>query len=562
MALPAYDQCIKASHVFNLLDARGVISVTERQSYILRVRELAKACGAAWLKTEAAAASRRSATDARPPPRTLLRRNPRPHAAPGGGGSAQARHRCAGRARLRSTRAPRPSRRRGGWRCMSPACPCAGAGRARGAQGPARRRARRPPSRASCKAPASPRSTRRRSSERSQEGRVLRRRIERPGRPTPEVLAEILPADHPRPSPGRNRCAGARPPASPAPLRWVRPLHSILCTFGPETEEPEVVRFAVDGIASGDVTYGHRFLAPGADPGAALRRLRAGAGARQGRARRRPAQGHHPARRPRPRLRAGLELVEDEGAARGGRRARRMAGGADGLLRRALPRDPAGGDPRHHPRQPEMLRAARPSGEAGRACARQPASSSSPPNLDRASDGGAAIVAGNERVVRARLSDAKFFWETDQKVPLEDRLEKLEVHRVPREARHAGRAGRAHRGAGARARADRRRRSGARRARGAARQGRPRHRDGRRVPRAAGPDGPLLRGAAGRAPVRRRGDRGALQAARPVRPRADRPGLGGGGARRQDRHAGGLLGDRREADGIKDPMRCGGRRWG
>ena len=51
MAQPAYDQCIKASHVFNLLDARGVISVTERQSYILRVRDLAKGCGAAWLKT-------------------------------------------------------------------------------------------------------------------------------------------------------------------------------------------------------------------------------------------------------------------------------------------------------------------------------------------------------------------------------------------------------------------------------------------------------------------------------------------------------------------------------
>jgi glycyl-tRNA synthetase alpha chain len=51
MALPAYDQCIKASHAFNLLDARGVISVTERQSYILRVRDLARACGAAWLKT-------------------------------------------------------------------------------------------------------------------------------------------------------------------------------------------------------------------------------------------------------------------------------------------------------------------------------------------------------------------------------------------------------------------------------------------------------------------------------------------------------------------------------
>jgi glycyl-tRNA synthetase alpha chain len=53
MALPAYDQCIKASHVFNLLDARGVISVTERQGYILKVRELAKACGAAFLRTEA-----------------------------------------------------------------------------------------------------------------------------------------------------------------------------------------------------------------------------------------------------------------------------------------------------------------------------------------------------------------------------------------------------------------------------------------------------------------------------------------------------------------------------
>jgi len=56
MVLPAYDQCIKASHLFNLLDARGVISVTERQGFILRVRELARACCAAWLKTEAGGA--------------------------------------------------------------------------------------------------------------------------------------------------------------------------------------------------------------------------------------------------------------------------------------------------------------------------------------------------------------------------------------------------------------------------------------------------------------------------------------------------------------------------
>ena len=57
MALPAFDQCIKASHAFNLLDARGVISVTERQSYIMRVRELAKACGEAWVHTEAGRAA-------------------------------------------------------------------------------------------------------------------------------------------------------------------------------------------------------------------------------------------------------------------------------------------------------------------------------------------------------------------------------------------------------------------------------------------------------------------------------------------------------------------------
>ncbi|MCF6303326.1 MAG: glycine--tRNA ligase subunit alpha [Devosiaceae bacterium] len=51
MAIPAYEQVLKAGHIFNMLDARGVISVTERQGYILRIRELSKSCGAAWLKT-------------------------------------------------------------------------------------------------------------------------------------------------------------------------------------------------------------------------------------------------------------------------------------------------------------------------------------------------------------------------------------------------------------------------------------------------------------------------------------------------------------------------------
>jgi glycyl-tRNA synthetase alpha chain len=51
LPLPAYDHCIKASHFFNLLDARGVISVTERASFIGRVRALAKGCAAAWLQS-------------------------------------------------------------------------------------------------------------------------------------------------------------------------------------------------------------------------------------------------------------------------------------------------------------------------------------------------------------------------------------------------------------------------------------------------------------------------------------------------------------------------------
>jgi glycyl-tRNA synthetase beta chain len=90
--------------------------------------------------------------------------------------------------------------------------------------------------------------------------------IERPGRPTPEVLAEILPAvvrNFPWPKSMRWGAASVQPGS----LRWVRPLQAIVCTFGPETEEPEVVRFEVDGVASGDVTFGHRFLARVVKPG-------------------------------------------------------------------------------------------------------------------------------------------------------------------------------------------------------------------------------------------------------------------------------------------------------
>jgi glycyl-tRNA synthetase alpha chain len=54
LPLPAYDQCMKSSHLFNLLDARGVISVTERATYIARVRALAKGCCSAWVASQAA----------------------------------------------------------------------------------------------------------------------------------------------------------------------------------------------------------------------------------------------------------------------------------------------------------------------------------------------------------------------------------------------------------------------------------------------------------------------------------------------------------------------------
>ncbi|MFZ1172546.1 MAG: glycine--tRNA ligase subunit beta, partial [Bradyrhizobium sp.] len=85
--------------------------------------------------------------------------------------------------------------------------------------------------------------------------------IEKPGRATSDVLAEILPViirTFPWPKSMR---WGARSARSGA-LSWVRPLHAITATFGLETEEPDVVKFAVDGIESGQITFGHRFMAP------------------------------------------------------------------------------------------------------------------------------------------------------------------------------------------------------------------------------------------------------------------------------------------------------------
>ena len=52
LSLPAYDQCLKASHVFNILDARGVIGVAQRAEYISKIRELTKSVGSIWLSSQ------------------------------------------------------------------------------------------------------------------------------------------------------------------------------------------------------------------------------------------------------------------------------------------------------------------------------------------------------------------------------------------------------------------------------------------------------------------------------------------------------------------------------
>src|SRR6202140_1279304 len=85
--------------------------------------------------------------------------------------------------------------------------------------------------------------------------------IEKPGRATLDVLADMLPViirTFPWPKSMRWGERSARPGA----LQWVRPLHAIVATFGLETEEPDVVKFTVDGIDAGQTTFGHRFMVP------------------------------------------------------------------------------------------------------------------------------------------------------------------------------------------------------------------------------------------------------------------------------------------------------------
>jgi glycyl-tRNA synthetase beta chain len=85
--------------------------------------------------------------------------------------------------------------------------------------------------------------------------------IEKPGREAADIVRDMMPGiirDFPWPKSMRWGAASARPGS----LRWVRPLQTIVCTFGPETEEPQIVDFEVGGITAGNVTFGHRFHAP------------------------------------------------------------------------------------------------------------------------------------------------------------------------------------------------------------------------------------------------------------------------------------------------------------
>jgi glycyl-tRNA synthetase beta chain len=242
--------------------------------------------------------------------------------------------------------------------------------------------------------------------------------IEKPGRETLDVLAEILP-EIVRTFPWPKAMRWGAASAQPGSLRWVRPLQSIVATFGPETETPEVVPFEVGGIKAGTTTYGHRFLAPAAievrrfdDYVQALEKAKVILDAD-----RRKDVILHDARDLA--FARGLDLVEDEGLLE------EVAGLVEwpvvllGSFDAAFLDIPA-----------EAIRATI---RANQKCfvLRKSGSEELAPafilvsNLV-ASDGGLAITAGNERVVRARLSDAKFFWETDKAIRLEDRLPKLD----------------------------------------------------------------------------------------------------------------------------------------
>jgi glycyl-tRNA synthetase beta chain len=286
--------------------------------------------------------------------------------------------------------------------------------------------------------------------------------IEKPGRATLDVLADMLPVivrTFPWPKSMRWGARSARPGA----LQWVRPLHAIVATFGIDTEEPDVVKFAIDGIEAGQTTYGHRFMAPAAISvrrfGDYEAKLKAAKVVLDPQARkdiiladaRTLAQAQ------------GFELIEDQAlldevaglvewpVVMMGSFEKEFLSIPSEVIRATIrtnmkcfvvrqPASPlpvgerstarvsvtagegAGTSHAIEPPHPALRADLSPMGRGGEALTNKFILTA---NIE-APDGGKTIVGGNERVIRARLSDAKFFYETDLKTKLEDRLPKFE----------------------------------------------------------------------------------------------------------------------------------------
>ncbi|MCV9963054.1 glycine--tRNA ligase subunit beta [Pararhizobium sp. BT-229] len=230
--------------------------------------------------------------------------------------------------------------------------------------------------------------------------------IVKPGRPTEEIIAEVMPGiirNFPWGNPMRSGAASAKPGS----LRWVRPLQSIICLFGPEHEETHVIPFEVDGIVASNVTYGHRFHAPEA---ITVRRF-ADYAEKLEKAKvvldgdRRKDIILHDARDIA--FASGLELVEDEA----------LLEEVSGLVE--WPQVLMGSFEEDYLAIPsEIIRLTI---KTNQKCfvTRRPGEETLSnkfilvANIE-AKDGGKEIVHGNGKVVRARLSDAKHFWTRDQ----------------------------------------------------------------------------------------------------------------------------------------------------
>lgn len=230
--------------------------------------------------------------------------------------------------------------------------------------------------------------------------------ISRPGRATEEIVTDIMPGiirDFPWPKSMRWGKASSRPGA----LRWVRPLQSIVCTFGPEHEETTVIPFEIDGITASNITYGHRFHAPEAitvrrfdDYAAHLEKAKVILDAE-----RRKDIILHDARDIA--FANGLELVEDEG----------LLEEVSGLVE--WPQVLMGSFEEDYLSIPsEIIRLTIKTNQKCFVTRKQGEETLSNKFIlvsnIQASDGGKEIVHGNGKVVRARLSDALHFWKRDQ----------------------------------------------------------------------------------------------------------------------------------------------------